>query len=203
MPKTRAVFIHPPPTLVSLGVVDYGEPWVVERALDGLKETPTYWEEKRDTTLNKVDVKHKGKTYTLNRSTVHHSIWHMYDQSGVPVHKDPVSTAQSPTPVLPVLRGAPVATVGVYVDDFLYCGPFNLLEPLHQELCKSFEGGTLNILGKGGCNSLTFVGITMELDPTNAKKLTLRQASYAHGLLGRFTEDVEGGNTVATYTHYP
>ena len=104
--------------MVSLGVVDYGELWVVERALYGLKEAPTYWEEKRDATLNKVEVKHKGKTYTLECSTVHHSIRHMYDGSSEPFHKDPVSMAQSPTPVLPVLRGAPVATGGVYVDDF-------------------------------------------------------------------------------------
>ena len=40
MPKTRVVFIHPPPALVSLGVVEYGELWVVERALYGLKEAP-------------------------------------------------------------------------------------------------------------------------------------------------------------------
>ena len=38
----------------------------------------------------------------------------------------------------------------------------------------------------------------MELDPTNAEKLYLHQASYAYGLLDRFAEDVEGKKTVTT-----
>ena len=38
----------------------------------------------------------------------------------------------------------------------------------------------------------------MELDPTNARKLYLHQASYAYGLLDRFAEDIEGKKTVTT-----
>ena len=38
----------------------------------------------------------------------------------------------------------------------------------------------------------------MELDPTNAKKLYLHQASYAYSLLDRFAEYVEGEKTVTT-----
>ena len=113
----------PPPALVTLGVVDPGELWIVERALYGLKEAPKYWEEKRDSTLSKLEIPYNGKIHKLHRSSVHHSIWHMYDKQVKPVQKDPVDMAQSPVPVLPVLRGKPVATIGVYVDGFLFCGP--------------------------------------------------------------------------------
>ena len=71
--------------------------------------------------------------------------------------------AQDPVPMLPELWGKPVGTIGVYVDDFLYCGPSDLLTSLHAELCKTFDVGTLNILGTKDCTALTFVGITMEV----------------------------------------
>ena len=175
-----------PPALVSLGVVDPGELWIVERALYGLKEAPKYWEEKRDATLGKLEVKAGNKSYKLHRSSVHHSIWHIYDKTLPSTHKDPVDMAIAPVPVLPVLRGKPIATIGVYVDDFLYCGPPELLGPFHQELSRSFDVGTLNVLGRKDCTSLTFVGITMEVDPLNSKQLHLHQASYAYSLLDRF-----------------
>ena len=113
-------------------MVDPGEPWIVERALYGLKEDPKYLlEEKRGAALGKLETRYRGNIHQRHRSSVHHNIWRMYDKTASLVHKDPVDMAQSPVPVLPVPRGKPVATIGVYVDDFLFCGPPELLEPFH------------------------------------------------------------------------
>ena len=73
-----------------------------------------------------------------------------------------------------------------------------MLGPFHQELSKSFEVGTLNILGKKDCTSLTVVGITMEVDPHSAKQLHLHQASHTHGLLDSFADGVEGKKASTT-----
>ena len=45
LPKERMLIVAPPSALISLGVVDPDEYWVVERALYGLKDSPHYWEE--------------------------------------------------------------------------------------------------------------------------------------------------------------
>ena len=48
LPKERMLTVAPPSALISLGVVDPDEYWVVERALYGIKDSPHYWEELRD-----------------------------------------------------------------------------------------------------------------------------------------------------------
>ena len=61
MPKNRWVVIAPPAALVNLGLLKPDELWVVEKALYGLKESPKYWEDKRDKELRTLKLTWKTR----------------------------------------------------------------------------------------------------------------------------------------------
>ena len=75
-----------------------------------------------------LQIKSKGKRYGLHRSEVHHRVWNMYEVGGQVKTRDPIALAGATVPLLPAGRGKPVASIGVYVDDFLFSGS---RDPLH------------------------------------------------------------------------
>ena len=140
-------------------------------------------------------MKWSGKSYYLLPSTVHHSIWHVHEV-GTPVQtRDPVQLAESPIPVLPKVLPRPSASVGVYVDDFLYAGFDELLTELHKALKQIFDVGTIEVLGRNGVKAMTFVDLTAKVDAENPTRLLIHQASCAYSLLARFAKDLAGQKT--------
>ena len=195
LPKDRFLIVAPPPCLVALGVCKPGDLWIVRRALYGLKESPRYWEDHRDGTLTSLQVSHGGKTYRLFRSEVHHSIWHIYEGTTKHKRRDPLTLAESPVPLLPTDHSqAPVASIGVYVDDFIWTGPRDMFISFHKAIKGKFKVGDPDILGEGECRQLTFLGVTLEVD---GKDLLLHQAAYAWSLLERFAEDLRSQRAVS------
>jgi len=150
MPKYRFLIIAPPAALVTMGIIPRGTYWVVEKALYGMKEAPRYWEEHRDGILRNLEIKVGKETYKLYRSQVHHSIWHVHKANHKPKRHDPVDLAQDPVPRLPIDRGPPIATIGVYVDDFLWAGPKWLMSAFHATIKTVFKIGDPEVLGEGG-----------------------------------------------------
>ena len=88
------------------------------------------------------------------RSQVHHSIWHLYEHGSKFKAVDPVDLANFATPQLPVARPKPTASMGIYVDDFFYVGPQQLLLDTHKALNTVFDIAAPDILGQGSANNL-------------------------------------------------
>ena len=139
--------IAPPPVLISMGVIEKGTYWIVRKALYGLKEAPKLWEKFRDETLKYLEFEVDGVKYGLKKTQVHGSIWGIYRVDTKVKRHTVEEISEAIVPILPELRGAPIATMGIYVDDFLYAGPRKFLMAFHAALSLEVKIGKPDILG--------------------------------------------------------
>ena len=109
-----------------------------------------------------------------------------------------ITLAEATVPLLPTERGRPIASIGVYVDDFLFSGPRDVLTAFHAALKGHFDIGVPDVLGEGKRDALTFLGVTMEVDPQDPEALCLHQASYAFSILERFKDDLASSKKSTT-----
>ena len=132
------MIVAPPPALITMGIIEKGTYWFVLRALYGLKEAPKLWEKLRDETLGNLKFKVDGTDYALKRTQVHGSIWGIYRADSKPKRHTVEEISEATVPILPETRGAPIAKMGIYVDDFLYAGPRKFQMAFHFPLNNDF-----------------------------------------------------------------
>ena len=105
----KVIILRPPRVLITAQLAAEGELWIADRAIYGLQASPAAWGRHRDKELQKIEIHHDEAVYRLEQAHGDKSIWILREQN-----RDML-----PAP----LNGPPAATLGVYVDDLLACGP--------------------------------------------------------------------------------
>ncbi|CAE7861021.1 unnamed protein product [Symbiodinium necroappetens] len=106
--KVKIVVVTPPRVLVSLGLVEESEKWLVLKALYGLAEAPRRWSSHRDMLLRQHTWEDCGRRFSLKQCVADSNLWKIVSEplsGGVDVK----------TESEPVLHGL----LGIYVDDML------------------------------------------------------------------------------------
>ena len=74
LPPGRVVVLGPPSILYRLGLIPQGFCWRVHRAIYGLREAPSLWQDERTSEMTKVKFKVQGETAKVIVSQVHQSL---------------------------------------------------------------------------------------------------------------------------------
>ena len=113
------VFGQPPRALIREGLCEEHELWEFTHAVYGLRESPKWWGEFRDTTLANLVVELEGRKVTLVRCRVESSWWKLVEESAV------------------------IGVIVIYVDDILICST-NTNQYSHCSCCKVDKGIVVN-----------------------------------------------------------
>ncbi|OLQ00416.1 hypothetical protein AK812_SmicGene16922 [Symbiodinium microadriaticum] len=133
--KVKIVVVTPPRVLVSLGLVEESEKWLVLKALYGLAEAPRRWSSHRDMLLRQHTWEDCGRRFFLKQCVADSNLWKVVSEplsGGVDVK----------TESEPVLHGL----LGIYVDDMLITAE----EPVKVGKPVRFCGFNLHKLKGGG-----------------------------------------------------
>ena len=149
--------------------------WIADGAIYGLQASPAAWGRQRDAELQRLELRHQETVYRLEQARGDKSIWILrektLDNSGIQ------------------LDSPPAATLGVYVDDLLVCGPRLLVRALLDEIANRWTLSDPKFSDESG--GFTFCGIQVEQTQAG---LEIHQCSYIEGLLEKYP-DVKGHAT--------
>ena len=168
----KVIVLRPPRALIAAGLAAEGELWIANKAIYGLQASPAAWGKHRDGELQKVELRHEEISYKLEQARGDKSIWILREQ--------PPDTAAAP------LDKPPAATLGVYVDDLLACGPRPLVQALLTEIASRWTISDPKYSNEAG--GFTFCGIQVEQTTTG---LEIHQRSYIDALIEKYPE-IEG-----------
>ena len=165
----KVIVLRPPRVLITASLAAEGELWIADGAIYGLQASPAAWGKHRDGELQKLEVRHQGIIYKLEQAQGDKSIWLLREK----------------TPDNPgvQLGSPPAATLGVYVDDLLVCGPRHLVRALLDEVANRWTISDPKFSTDSG--GFTFCGIQVEQTQTG---LEIHQCSYIEGLLEKYPE---------------
>ena len=96
--------VNPPAILVSMGLVETGEKWVLTHAMYGLRQSPRLWSNFRDGHLRQLVGNWEGKDLRFVQGEVEPNLWAIMAEDSV------------------------CGALLVYVDDLLICGSSSLIE---------------------------------------------------------------------------
>ncbi|CAE7677132.1 unnamed protein product [Symbiodinium sp. CCMP2456] len=144
-----------PRLLEALGVSVKLELWGLLRALYGLREAPLLWGNFRDDTLRTLKTP-RGLVWKQGKAIT--SWWSILDGNG---HV--------------------TALVVVYVDDFMICGPREIVEELGSAVQQVWETSELAFLGPD--NSIRFLGMELQRESENAREILVLQQGYLQELM--------------------
>ena len=149
------VVAQPPKLLEVLGLTARMELWGLIRALYGLREAPTLWGSFRDDTLRTLRAP-AGCFWDQGKSAT--AWWSIRND-----------------------RGQVKAIVIVYVDDFMICGPREVVEELSEAIQEVWETSELSILGPH--NSIRFLGMELKREEETSDVIHVYQMGYIAELL--------------------
>ena len=153
--KDPIVVAQPPRLLEALGLTVRMELWGLIRALYGLREAPTLWGSFRDDTLRTLRAP-SGCFWDQGRSAT--AWWSIRTD-----------------------RGEVKAIVIVYVDDFMICGPRDVVQELSAVIQEVWETSELSILGPR--NSIRFLGMELKREEETSDVIHVYQVGYIAELL--------------------
>ena len=168
----KVIVLRPPRALIAAGLAAEGELWIANKAIYGLQASPAAWGRHRDSELQKIELQYQEISYKLEQARGDKSIWILREQ--LP------DTSAAP------LDKPPAATLGVYVDDLLACGPRPLVQALLTEIASRWTISDPKYSNEAG--GFTFCGIQVEQTPTG---LEIHQQSYIDALIEKYP-DIEG-----------
>jgi len=191
------VLVAPPSALVKMGLMAPNEYWIAQKALYGFKESPKAWEETRDKVLKELEFSVGGKQLWMSQSVTHSSTWLILegpgqDQEEEGQDRDEDSYLEHPSfgllPFVPRNQGKVVGVLGVYVDDILAIAPLEVVQGVLSKISTIWDTTSPELLGEKGCNRITYLGVTLEVDEapwSSVTRMYLHQDAYAHMLLDR------------------
>ena len=146
---------QPPRLLETMGLVESFELWGLVRALYGLRESPMLWTNYRDATLKTMKAP-AGLTWKQGRAIT--SWWTLRDK-----------------------EGHVCAIVVVYVDDFMVCGPKEVVSEVAGIIQQVWETSELKFLGPQ--SSVRFLGMELQRETETSEVITMFQQGYIQELL--------------------
>eukprot|EP00439_Symbiodinium_sp_Y106_P075260 s873_g14.t2 len=153
--KDPVVIAQPPRLLETMGPCDRFETWGLVRALYGLREAPTLWGGYRDDVLQALPLP-RGLKWQQGRAI---TAW--WTRRGT--------------------NGEVCAIVVVYVDDFMICGPYNLVIEIGEVIQTVWETSELTFLGPQ--SAIRFLGMELQRSTENDPVIQLTQQGYVTELL--------------------
>ena len=168
----KVIVLRPPRALIAAKLAAEGELWIANKAIYGLQASPAAWGRHRDSELQKIELRYQEANYRLEQARGDNSIWILREQ----IPDNPAAQLDSP----------PAATLGVYVDDLLACGPRPLVQALLDEIANQRTISDPKFSDEAG--GFTFCGVQVEQTPTG---LEIHQQSYIDALLEKYPE-IEG-----------
>ena len=163
----RILVLRPPKVLISAGIVHPQELWYATGAIHGLREAPAAWSSYRDAQLPDIHVYHEEECFKLVRSKADQNLWHLKPARN--------------------LEAAPVALLGVYVDDMIGTGPRAILDSIFLAIQKRWETSRPQFASDEG--GILFCGLEIH---DSGDRLHIHQRKYLLDLLNRYP-DVTGG----------
>ena len=155
LPTDPIIVAQPPRLLEVLGLSERMELWGLIRALYGLREAPMLWTNYRDATLRSMRAP-KGLSWQQGRAIT--SWWSLRDQQGVVV-----------------------AVVVVYVDDFMICGPRDIVEEISTIIKETWDTSEISVLGPGCV--VRFLGMELHRAGEADDEIYVHQQGYIQELL--------------------
>ena len=181
LPPGRVVVLRPPSILYRLGLTPQGFCWRVHRAIYGLREAPSLWQDERTSEMTKVKFKVQGETAKVIVSQVHQSLCMIVKERDLIDNPDisqyGISKQVEPTKIL--------AMIGIYVDDYLTVGQPETVEKFLSYLRRLWNTSDPQYLSQN--SELPFLGLTVQRSPSG---LFLHQAQYAELLLEEHTSHI-------------
>ena len=173
LPPKRVVVLRPPSILYRLGLIPQGFCWRVHRAVYGLREAPSLWQDETSE-MTKVKFKVQGDTAKVIVSQVHQSLCMIVKERDLIDNPDisqyGITKRVEPTKIL--------AMIGIYVDDYLTVGQPETVEEFLSYLRRLWNTSDPQYLSQS--SELPFLGVTIHRSPGG---LFLHQAQYAELLL--------------------
>ena len=155
LPTDPIIIAQPPRLLEALGLSMPMELWGLVRALHGLREAPMLWTNYRDTTLRSMRAP-RGLSWQQGRAIT--SWWSLRDQ-----------------------QGTVAAVVVVYVDDFMICGPRDIVEEISAIIKEAWDTSELSVLGPGCV--VRFLGMELHRADETDEEIYVHQQGYIQELL--------------------
>ena len=180
LPPGRVVVFRPPSILYRLGLIPQGFCWRVHRAIYGLREAPSLWQDERTSEMTKAKLKVQGEPVKVIVSQVHQSLRMIVKERDLIDSPDilqyGITKRVEPKRIL--------AMVGIYVDDYLTVGQpetvekFLSFEKFLSYLRRLWNTSDPQYLSQS--SELPFLGLTIQRSPSG---LFLHQVQYAELLL--------------------
>ena len=174
LPPGRVVVLRPPSILYRLGLIPQGFCWRVHRAIYGLREAPSLWQDERTSEMTKVKFKVQGETAKVIVSQVHQSLCMIVKERDLidnpEISQYGITKRVEPSKIL--------AMIGIYVDDYLTVGQPETVEKFLSYLRRLWNTSDPQYLSQS--NELPFLGLTIQRSPSG---LFLHQVQYAELLL--------------------
>ena len=144
------------------------------RAIYGLREAPSLWQDERTSEMTKVKFKVQGEPIVVIVSQVHQSLCMLVKERDL--IDNPDITAYGLTKRIEPRRI--LAMVGIYVDDYLTVGQPETVEKFLSYLRRLWNTSDPQYLSQS--SELPFLGLTIQRSPSG---LFLHQVQYAELLL--------------------
>ena len=118
LPPGSVVALRPPSILYRLGLTPQGLCWRVCRAIYGLREAPSLWQDERTSEMTRVKLTVQGEPAKVIISQVHQSLCMIVKERDLiedpDISKFGITKRVEPNKIL--------AMIGIYVDDYLTVG---------------------------------------------------------------------------------
>ncbi|CAE7201042.1 RE1 [Symbiodinium microadriaticum] len=129
------VFGQPPRAFIREGLCEEHELWKFTHAVYGLRKSPKWWGEFRDTTLANLVVELEGRKVTLVRCRVESSWWKLVEESAV------------------------IGVIVIYVDDILICSTNAVIAAVARSIKELWSTSPLVMASEG---AIKFLGLEIE-----------------------------------------
>ncbi|CAE7233290.1 RE1 [Symbiodinium sp. CCMP2592] len=149
------VVAQPLRLLEALGLIEPMELWGLIRALYGLREAPMLWTNYRDATMQTLRAP-VGLSWYQGKAIT--SWWTLRDKEGK-------------------INGLIV----VYVDDYMLCGPREVICEVSSIIQEMWDTSELTFLGPG--SSVRFLGMELHRETEDSEVITVFQKGYVQELL--------------------
>ena len=118
------MLVQPPKQWVDWGVVRKDVLWKLRRAVYGLRQSPKWWSDERDSRLRSLQFTVGSHNYDLQQNNADSQVWMLTRKSGgKPPDRSWRREGNSPTVIVFKDAEELLGLLCVYVDDFLAIAP--------------------------------------------------------------------------------